>query len=348
MSRSSNDSSWGRRRSLFALPTLSTSTSQDDVSKKPGKLKRKSQRRTPSLFTDLNHPEIASETDVLRSAPVLSDSKSQRPPLNIKVGGKRPSGSGFETLRSPLRSESEDLGRDAFGAPLSSTPSSSTSLGLGDGSMEAKAPARIVLLHGEVQTSAGMFRKKKEYLVLTETHMIRFKSQARAAEMFRVISGPGTRPYGGGKHGSFGSQSEIQTLSDSSGDKEGRIPLRQVVAVYRPDDGKPHFALDVCYLDEESAQSSSIMLQFNNPEERDIWLKNIRGASNDARLREQSYISSFNIENAARIVERANDYDPSNCAIYKIVQRQASFKSNRTSTDDFLKVSTTVCFLAID
>ena len=158
------------------------------------------------------------------------------------------------------------------------------------------------------RSSAGMFRKKKEYLVLTETYIMRFKSQARAAEVFRMISGSSSRPQGS-KHGSFGSQGEIQTLSDSSGDKEGRVPLRQIVAVYRPDDGKPQFGLEICYLDEESAQSSALVLQYNNPEERDAWLKTIRGAANDARLREPNYISSFNIENAARIVERSHDYE---------------------------------------
>ena len=47
-----------------------------------------------------------------------------------------------------------------------------------------EARGRPVLLHGEVQTSSSMFRKKKEYLVLTETHLIRFKSHQKAAETF--------------------------------------------------------------------------------------------------------------------------------------------------------------------
>jgi hypothetical protein len=42
----------------------------------------------------------------------------------------------------------------------------------------------LVLRHGEVQTSSSMFRKKKEYLVLTETHLMRFKSHQKAADAF--------------------------------------------------------------------------------------------------------------------------------------------------------------------
>jgi len=36
-----------------------------------------------------------------------------------------------------------------------------------------------VLYDGEVQTTSSMFRKKKEYLVLTDRHLVRFKSQSR-------------------------------------------------------------------------------------------------------------------------------------------------------------------------
>ena len=204
-------------------------------------------------------------------------------------------------------------------------------------------------MHGEVQTSAGVFRKKKEYLVLTETHLIRYKSQAKAADTFKSIPSPSGRPQGP-KHGampSVGSQSDIQTLSDSSGDKNGRLQLRQIVAISRVDDGKPYFANEICYLDEESGQSSALTLQYAQPEERDVWLRSIRSATSDARQRDQSQISPFNIEHAARIVERDHDYDPSNCAIYKIVQRQTASKTSRASAEDLAKVASTVCFLAI-
>ena len=343
MSRSSTDSSWGRRRSLFALPTLSSSsTSHDGSNAKAGKGKKGSHRKRPSLFTDLNHPDIAAEGDAAKSAPVNTGSPvSQRPPLSVRGRGK---GSTSSELKLTFRSSSDEQSSDAIGEPLSST-ASSLSGAVGEGSMERQVSARMVLLHGEVQTSAGMFRKKKEYLVLTETHLIRLKSQARASEMFGMIAQAGGRP--GIKHAASSSQGDIQTLSDSSGDKEGRIPLRQAVAVYRLEDGKPHFAVEICYLDEESVQSTSLVLGFSGPEERDFWLRNIRGAVSEARLREEAYISNFNVENAARIVERANDYDPANCAIYKVVQRYSASKASRTSSDDLLKIASTVCFLAI-
>ena len=349
MSRSSNDSSWGRRRSLLALPTLKSISSNDDASQKPSKaLKKSAHRRGPSLFTDLNHPDIAREGEDIKSAPPMSDPpRFRRPSLSLKASLKHAPSSSLG--KSSVQSSSDEHSGDAIGEPLSATPSSATSLGFGDGSMDGLSQVRTVLLHGEVQTSAGVFRKKKEYLVLTETHLIRYKSQAKAADVFKGVPHPGGKPQGA-KHGampSVGSQSDLQTVSDSSGDKDGRVPLRQVVAVFRLDDGKPWFAMEVCYLDEESGHSSAVTLQFGQPEERDVWLKHVRSATNDARLREQRYISTFNIENAARIVERDHDYDPANCAIYKIVQRHNTSKSSRSSTDDPTKVASTVCFLAI-
>ena len=351
MSRSSTDSSWGRRRSLLALPTLksfnSSGSGDKDASRSIKTLKKTpTHRRGPSLFTDLNHPDIGQEPQELRSAPPVADpTRKRRPSLNVRSSRHAPSDS---LGKSSFRSSSDDLS-DALGEPLSSTPSSATSLGFADGGMEGLTRVRTVLRHGEVQTSAGVFRKKKEYLVLMDTHLVRYKSQAKAAEVFKGVPYPSGRPQGA-KHGtmpSVGSYSDLQTISDSSGDKVGRVPLRQIVAVFRVDDGKPYFAVEICYLDEESSQSSAVTLQFSNPEERDMWLRSIRTASYDSRLREQSYISASSLENAARIVERDNDYDPANCAIYKIVQQHSSHKASRASMDDLTKGASIICFLAI-
>lgn len=251
------------------------------------------------------------------------------------------------SLRSTTRPGSADTEDNS--EPVSASSLKAPSIGGGDAAADGTPPAKTVIMHGEVQTSAGMFRKKKEYLVLTETHILRYKSEAKAADLFRTIPHPvGRSPTV--RHGSmqsFGSQSDLQSLSDSSGDKDGRVPLRQVVAVQVLDDGKPYFAIEACYLDEESGQASTLTMQFGNPEERDVWLRALRAAVKDARIRGSSGISSYNLENAARIIERDQDYDPANCAIYKVVQRTSSKSSGRSSSEDISKDASTVCLLAI-
>ncbi|KAK4621965.1 hypothetical protein CLAFUW4_07033 [Fulvia fulva] len=358
--RNSNDSSWGRRRSIFALTALKPSSSSSDhhgdgsngPAKPPKTLtKRHKHIRTPSLHTNLDHLDAA-RGDHTKSRP-LSDQPpkphARRPSLTMRAAKRPPSV--FESLKNTVRGSSEELSsRHTNGEPLSTTSSKAPSLSFEHAVMDGLPPSKNVLYHGEVQTSAGMFRKKKEYLVLSDNYILRYKSQAKAAETFKAI------PHAAGRsptvrHGSMpsvGSQSDLQTLSDSSGDKDGRVPIRQVVATHKLDDGKPYFALEICYLDEESGQASSLTLQFNNPEERDVWLYKMRYAVSEARLRETTYISTYNLENAARIVERDNDYDPANCAIFKVVQRQPAVKSgSRSSSDDLTKVASTVCFLAI-
>jgi hypothetical protein len=345
----------GRRRSLFSAPLAALtplhSSEHHPAGHKPlpKTLRKVRHARAPSLQTNIDHPAVGKEAETeIKSAPA-EDPRTMRP--GVKSSLKRPPSGVFSSLRSSTRSHSDDsAGHDGSPEPMSAASSTAPSIGLPDSDVEVAAHPKTVLLHGEVQTSAGMFRKKKEYLVLTEAHILRYKSQSKAAETFKAIPHPvGRSPTV--RHGSMpsiGSQSDLQTLSDHSGDKDGRVPLRQVVAVHRLDDGKPYFALEVCFLDEESGHASSMTLQFANPEERDIWLRKIRRAVNEVKQRGLTAIAAYNVENAARIVERYNDYDPANCAIFKIVQRaRAEKSSNRSSSDDVTKVASTVCFLAI-
>ncbi|EMC97381.1 hypothetical protein BAUCODRAFT_44046, partial [Baudoinia panamericana UAMH 10762] len=272
-----------------------------------------------------------------------------RTSLSMRGSMRRPP-SVFGSFRSNLRMGSDDSASAAYGEPLSTTSSEAPSLGWSDCGFDGATPAKTVVLHGEVQTSAGMFRKKKEYLVITDTHILRFKSQVKAADIFKVIpqSVPRSPTVRHGSMPSIGSQSDLQTLSDSSGDKDARVPLRQVVAVHPLEDGKPYFAIEVCYLDEAAGQASALTLQFNNPEEREMWLRTIRDTVSNLRSLRPDTISAHNLETVARTIERDNDYDPANCAIFKVVQRQPASKSGgRSSSDDLTKVASTVCFFAI-
>jgi hypothetical protein len=257
----------------------------------------------------------------------------------------------FGSLKDHIRhANGDDLRYDGRDEPLSASSTGGSSTFSNDQRIEASAIPRAVLLHGEVQTSAGMFRKKKEYLVLTEWTLLRYKSQTKAAEAFKSISQmAGRTPLV--KHGSMASissYSDLQTLSDSSGDREGKIFLSQIVAVHKLEDGKPYFALEICHMDEESGQASAMSLQFNNSEERDTWLQTLRLAAHEVRMRGPTYLSPSSLEHAAWVIERDQDYDPNNCAIYKVVLRQTTSKSStRSSTEDFSKLASSMCFLAI-
>lgn len=129
-------------------------------------------------------------------------------------------------------------------------------------------------------------------------------------------------------------------------DRDHGTPLRQVVAVYQLDDGAPFFAVEIDYLDEYDNHAMSIVCRFPDPDERDNWLHQIRAAANAAALADPNPISPENHQMAARIVEFERDYDPSNYAVYKVVQR-ANKIGARSSSEDLTKIGSTICFLAI-
>ncbi|PVI07577.1 leucine rich repeat protein-like protein [Periconia macrospinosa] len=343
-----------KRRSIFARGPLggafsalqgSGSASNKDDSE-PANLLRK--RRTASLMTSLSVASSAAddESSTTASPSIAKDSLLSPTPRSLGSHGSKASyrrSSTFSSLKG-LRIPDED------GEPLSASSTRSRPFSSLWSPTDDTLRNRQVLHHGEVQTSSSMFRKKKEYMVLTETHLIRFKSQHKAAESFPSIPIPYNRnsSYRHSQSFSTSSSQELQSLaSDHSGDRDLGTPLRQIVAAYQLADGRPHFDFEIFYLDEETNQASSMTLQFSDPDEMLVWLEKIREAANRVRLADPNPLSAHNSHLAARVVEAERDYVPPHYAIYKVVQRSLSKTGSRSSSDDLSKTLSTVCFLAI-
>ncbi|KAF2639034.1 leucine rich repeat protein-like protein [Massarina eburnea CBS 473.64] len=360
-----------KRRSFFgrasfggALTALSSSTSNTSNStgnsngngngngsdaSEPAIILRK--RRAASFMSTLSSASSIYERDVADNGPPavntganLLSPASPRPPGSRNSSHRVSAAFGsFKAYRPP----------DELGAPLSATSTLSRTPS-NNWAFADDAPDtlrnRPVLHHGEVQTSSSMFRKKKEYMVLTETHLLRFKTHHKAAEAFPSIPSPRARTssFRHSQHISTSSSLELQSLaSDHSGERDQGILLRQIVAVYHLDDGRPHFDFEVYSLDDETNQASSMTLQFTDPDEMLPWLEKIREAANRIRLADPSPLSAYNSHLAARVVEAERDYVPPHYAIYKVVQRSVGKHSSRSSSEDLAKNLSTVCFLAI-
>lgn len=328
-----------KRRSIFSRGGLTTlaglQTGKDDS--QPSTLLRK--RRTESFMSNLSETTQYGENDSLHG-PTLAETPRSPRPSTLSRGGLKRASSVFGSIRGYKLPDEDE--------PLSAT-STRTSTGFGE-YLNEDTRDRQVLHHGEVQTSSSMFRKKKEYLVLTEKHLIRYKTQSKAAEAFPVIPSPFSRTpsYRHSQNPSTGSSHELQSLaSENSGDRDHGTPLRHIVAVYHLDDGRPHFALELYWLDDESNQASCMTLQFGDPDEMYTWLAKIRDASNRARLADANPLSAYNSHLAARVVEGDRDYVPPHYAIYKVVLRPQGKATSRSSSDDLAKLAAAVCFLAI-
>lgn len=165
-----------KRRSIFgrsgltALAGLQTTNTKDES--QPSNLLRK--RRTASFMSNLSDISQHGESQSLDGSAVADTPTPGTPRSTLSRGSLKRASSVFGSIRG-YRIQDED-------EPLSAT-STRTSTGFGEYLGEDTRIGQV-LHYGEVQTSSSVFRKKKEFLVLTEKHLIRYKTQSKAAEAF--------------------------------------------------------------------------------------------------------------------------------------------------------------------
>lgn len=240
----------------------------------------------------------------------------------------------FRSLSS-LKDEDERLSKTA------SSPSS----------IESAVPAipdvaaGMLIHHGPLPEVGPVFRRRCPYLVLTEFHLIQFKSQSRASEMFPGVQGPRNTTKPNMRHSRLGSSSSIHDLQSSS-DGQYCIPLVHVVAVYKLDDGEPYFSIEIAHLNDSTNNSSTMTLQIHDPGDSDSWLTAIRSAASKARITSSTFFPRRLVEYTARALEQEQDYDPDHFHIFKVAQRANKF-GKRSSSDDLTKLTSKVCILAI-
>lgn len=189
-----NPAAVSKRRTLFSRSPLSAIYDTDKNSDKSSNASSKpsSSRNLRRRFTGERRPSPShtptssvgensiSEEDTALSVP------ARRPTLSLRTGSARPP-SIFGSLRSFKSYDDYDEPSTAGSAH---TNFSEQWFDPPDTSAKC---SKLVLHHGEVQTGSSIFRKRKEYLVLTETHLYKFKSQVKACEMFPQYVAPSTR-----------------------------------------------------------------------------------------------------------------------------------------------------------
>lgn len=208
-------------------------------------------------------------------------------------------------------------------------------------SAEVAEVSATVLHHGEVLSTGGLLRRKKEYLVLTTRELLRYKSQQKAWEQLGMCSVNPKTPTTG-RSASFSSASDL-TMSDNV-----VTLLQQIVAVHMPEMDVNSTTIQVDHVDEVGGPGSTIF-QLPTIEVAHVWLDNIRKAAAAARdLLDIPPISNDTIAHIARRLEAEKDYAPDQFfRVYTIVQRGSNGKQHRSSSDDLHKMYSTVCYLAV-
>lgn len=347
-----DSSSSGRRKSLsiFSRASLPSSFAHgngdggydddDDAGQRERERKRLTKRGSIFSVASAVGPEI--HQDSVQSSVERSSSPK---PRSRTLQKSRPSSIFGSLGRRSATYVDDDEESDTLYSPASDSP--------GEGQVDlasSMSSSVTVLHHGEVQTTIGMFRKKKEYLVLTETHLIRFKSQSRAAESFPTVPAAPSRANGT-RHPSttsIGSLQEIQSIhSHSSADFDSRIPLGQIVTAYKVEDGRPFYTTEVVYLDEEHYGVGSIQLMLHDPKEADLWHSSIRTAAQKARLMAPEPYPKKVVRYLVRILENAEDYDANHFHVFRVLRRAPVPKGGRSSSDDLQKLGASVFYMVI-
>ena len=217
---------------------------------------------------------------------------------------------------------------------------------------DAESPGRtlfgdVVKKAAEVQvTGTSVFRKRTQYIVLTESHLIRFKSQAKAAEMYPVLSA-------GGK---ISSPRVTSTPANPFHDMQSStylditqgVPLEEVVAIHRLEDGRPYFTLEVAYLTDHGTRSSSIQLNLAGPREADAWMQAVREHADARRAISRPGHSQRTLSYLSRMLAKEKDYDPLHFHAFTVVQRTPIRPAgSRVSPDDLSKNVSSLCYIVI-
>lgn len=329
-----------------------------------GKIRRRYTSRSSSSLSSLGYAiddqgqDVSGTLHTRPDAARQSTSDSNPPPPNpgSPVVSSRPSlslsrRSIFGSIRG-LKFSEEDT---PPGSAVSTSSRSSSFHWREFGSTSKEDPIdigrnRTVIYHGEAITNSGLFWKKREYLVLTQTHLIRFKSQGKASEKFPTIS-PYPGRTGSVRHATIPLPADVVDdagfgSAEGPGERATAIPLRKIVAVFSPEEGRSAYSLDIHYLDEDHPVLLS--LQISDGETLRTWSKHIKREADHARLTDPEPISSKLAEYAARILEKEHDYDVTNFKMYRIVKRVLTRASSKATPEEPpLKASATICFLVI-
>lgn len=283
-------------------------------------------------------------------------SNSEIEPTNLKGTGerllsKRRTGSVHKgrpsSIFGSLRSLQSLVDGDEGLVRLDSTPvsvhSAHSSPSQGAGTEILDVCGSAVLHHGEVQCAGGIFRKRNQYLVLTETHLVKFKNHGRAAEMFSAIANPPGKASSV-RHSRMSSSGSLPELY--SPDNFLAVRLHHIVAVHRLDDGRPYFSIEIAYVDRKTNNASAMTLQLHDPREAELWMSVIRSTAAKARMMDPLPLTNDMLEVAARAVEQERDYDPHRFSVFQVVQR-ATKSGSRSSSDDLAKLTSNTCLLAV-
>ncbi|KAJ5205523.1 Leucine-rich repeat ribonuclease inhibitor subtype [Penicillium cf. griseofulvum] len=341
-----------RRKSLSVFsPSLTISTSlrpplHDRTPSDDTLTRDKKSRRNSSFFGRSHSPNRGSDGSNSRRPGTAGSDTTGRSPSTPVIETPRPRRKSLQKKRTSvfgsLRSLHSWEDDEPITASIDSVADEQTMASPRNGIWSS-----AILHHGEVQTTGGMWRKKSQYLVLTDTHLIRFKNQSKATDIFGSIPASYTRTPASHRQ-SVASVSSLQDMQlMATADSSAGIPLNSIIAVYMLEDARLSPSVEVAYLDERTHKATLVQMQTSDLQELNLWMVGIRQAAQMARANFPMLFSRGSIEYVTRMLEHERDYDPEVFRMFRVIQIASSKSITRSSSDDLTKLSPTGCYLAI-
>ncbi|KAI0443391.1 RNI-like protein [Xylaria telfairii] len=215
--------------------------------------------RSLSISSQISHLSIGSDSDVSNTVAQRRTLRKPAPPEVLKKES---------LIRKDSKSSTEgSIGRD-------STSTQPTTPSITSRSTSIHGDIVSVIKSGALQPEPSILKPKREYLVLTPSALLKFKSRAAAEQQFPTIS---PAEHGLSPLTPVESHTSLRGLSNNT---EIIIPLEKIVSVFKDEGTRPSFGLEIWWKSSNKTHVfTSSELGFRLPDERDDWLKHIRQAA---------------------------------------------------------------------
>ncbi|KAI0476763.1 RNI-like protein [Xylaria cf. heliscus] len=215
--------------------------------------------RSLSISSQISQLSIGSDSDASNGAVQRRTLRKSGPPETLKKE---------RLVRKDSKSSSEgSTGRN-------STSTQPTTPSIISRSTSVHSDAGPVIKSGALQPEPSILKSKREYLVLTPSALLKFKSRVAAEQQFPTLS---TAEQGLSPLSLVESHTSLKDLSNNA---EIIVPLEKIVSVFKDEGTRPSFGLEIwwkCFNTTHVFTSSEF--DFRLPDERDDWLKHIRQAA---------------------------------------------------------------------
>jgi hypothetical protein len=168
-----------------------------------------------------------------------------------------------------------------------------------------------ILHHGEAQISHSGWRKKYEYLVLTEYYLFRFKSPKKASEMFPWILPANAHMYRPDSAASVHSVHDVEPSSGTESPTEissintSSISLCDIIATQFVSDNRIRVGIEIVRQSQGLKGSSSLSLFVDRQGGQPHWIESLNAAAQNAQRKRR--VTS--VQEILPLVKEAVKYD---------------------------------------